>query len=346
MHLQLSNFNILYIPLISFLLLTAACGETNNSDDNSGDGSTQIAELNALNEQIEKNPNDPERYAMRAQIYLAYDNTSDAIEDLHKAISLDSLNKDYYYVLSDVYMDVASSRQSLATMVKLASLYPEDEEVLINLAELYLIFQMYDDSRRTVDRVLNINEYNSDAFFILGFGFLETGDSIRAKNAYLRAAELNPETLRNWMALGNLGISTSDKETETYFLNALRLDSINMDAMNSLAVYYQTTDRMEEAKGLYKKLIIRDKSYVNAIFNIGLVYYEQDSLQLAIDHFTMALNINSALPRAYYYRGLAYEELGNYKLALNEYQQSSIFDPNSEELKSSIKRVKNLQEKQ
>ena len=346
MHLQMSNFNILYIPFISFLLLLTACGDSNNSDESSEEGTTQIAELNLLNEQIAKNPNDPERYAMRAQLYLAYENTTDAIKDIQKAIELDSLNKDYYYLLSDTYMDIASSRQSLATMVKLASLYPEDEEVLINLAELYLIFQMYDDSRRTVDRVLIINRYNSDAFFILGYGFLESGDTLRAKNAYLRAAELNPETLRNWMALGNLGISTSDKETETYFLNALRIDSTNMDAMNSLAVYYQTNDRMEEAKNLYKKLIIRDKTYINAAFNLGLVYFEQDSLQLAIDHFTIALGINSALPRAYYYRGKAYEDLKNYKLALNDYQQSSIFDPNSEELKTAIRRVKSLQEKQ
>ncbi len=345
MHLQKGNFNHLFITIVCFILLFAACSDANNSEETSDEGTTQIEELNMLNEQIAKNPNDPERYAMRAQIYLAYENTSDAIEDLHMAISLDSLNKDYYYLLSDLYLDVASSRQSLATLVKLASLYPEDEEVLIKLAELYLIFQMYDDSRRTVDRVLVINKYNSEAFFILGYGFLESGDTIRARNAYLRAAELNPETLRNWMALGNLGISTGDKETETYFLNALRIDSINMDAMNSLAVYYQTNDRMEEAKDLYKRLIIRDKTYVNAAFNLGLVYFEQDSLTQAIDHFTIALGINSALPRAYYYRGMAYEDIKNYKLALNDYEQSSIFDPNNEELKTAIRRVKNLQEK-
>lgn len=334
---KVSNFLLLFIALSVF-----SCGDSGSPQESVDEGVTQIAELNMLNEQIGKNPHEPERYVMRAQVYLAYGNTSNAIEDILKAIQLDSLNKDYYYLLSDTYLEASNSRQSLAAMVKLASLYPEDEDVLVNLAELYLIFQMYEDSRRTVDRVLEINQYNSDAFFILGYGFLEIGDTLRAKNAYLRAAELNPDVLRNWMALGNLGITMSDKNTETYFLNALRLDSTNMDAMNSLAVHYQTTGNFEEAKKLYKKLIRRDKAYVNAVFNMGLVYYEQDSLQLAIDHFNIALSLNSALPRAYFYRGASYEKAGDYKPALNDYEQSFIFDPNNEELKTSIRRVKNL----
>lgn len=333
-------------PLFVVMTVLMGCGGDGKTAESTNEDPTQIAELNVLNEQIAKNPSDPERYIMRAQVYLAYGNTTYAIEDIQKAIKLDSLNKDYYYLLSDSYLEATNSRQSLAAMVKLASLYPEDEDILINLAELYLIFQMYEDSRRTVDRVLEINQYNSEAFFILGYGFLEIGDTLRAKNAYLRAAELNPETLRNWMALGNLGIIMSDKKTETYFLNALRLDSTNMDAMNSLAVHYQTSGKYQEAKKLYKKLILRDKTYINAAFNLGLVYYEQDSFQLAIDHFTIALGLNSALPRAYFYRGSSYEKSGNHKSALNDYEQSYIFDPNNDELKASIRRVKNTLEKQ
>ncbi len=301
-----------------------------------------MPELAELNKVLEKNPQDPKLYALRAEIYSQYDNHSSAIEDLKKAIALDSLNPSYYYRLSDSYMASYNSRQSLATLVKLASLYPDDEEILLSLADLYLIFEMYDDSRNTVDRVLEINRNNAQAFFVLGIGFLETGDSLRAKNAYLRAAELEPESIDTWMALGNLGIALEDKNSETYFKNALRLDSTNVEAMNSLAVYYQTNDKLEEAKKLYRKIILKDKRYINAPFNLGLTYFQQDSFQKAIDHFTMALGIRVALPRAYFYRGLCYEKMNKPEQALNDYQQSSIFDPNNEELKEALRRVKNL----
>jgi tetratricopeptide (TPR) repeat protein len=316
-----------------------ACQSANNPEEES---TYDMPELSELSKAIEKTPEDPKLYALRAEIFTQYENHSGAIEDLKKALSLDSLNPQYYYRLSDSYMASYNSRQSLATLVKLASLYPEDQDVLLSLADLYLVFEMYDDSRNTVDRVLELNKNNAKAFFILGIGFLETGDSLRAKNAYLRAAELNPESLNTWMALGNLGIALEDKNSETYFKNALRLDSTNLEAMNSLGVHYQTLDRLEEAKQLYRKIILKDKRYLNAPFNLGLTYFQQDSFQKAIEHFTMALGIRTALPRAYYYRGLCYENTNKPDQALNDYQQSSIFDPNNEELKEAIRRVKNL----
>lgn len=344
-----NNNAILSFWLLFVLLVFSSCNGGNKSETvettNTEEINVGVSEIADLTKAIEKDPNNASLFVHRAGIYSEYSNYTLAIEDIQSAIKLDSMNKDYYYILSDLYLNSASSRQSLYTMTKVVSMYPEDEETLIRLAELYLILKMYDDSKIYIDKALAINQYNDEAFHLLAIGFLEEGDTIRGRNAFIRASELDPENVKYWVGLGNLGIETDDKNTETYFLNALRLDSTDLEIKNSLAVYYQTTNRLEEAKGVFKSIVETDPRYVRSLFNLGLLYFAQDSLEKAIDHFNIAIEINKALPRGYYYRGMSYERLGNLKAALNDYQQSSIFDTDNEALKNDIRRVQRDLEK-
>lgn len=337
--MYINNAILSFWLLIALFLLTSCKSENNSKAAGTNEINVEISEIADLTKAIEKNPKNPTFYVQRAGVYKEYNNFRAAIEDIQKAIELDSLNKNYYYILSDLYLNAASSRQSLYTMTKVLGMYPEDEETLIRTAELYLILKMYNESKNMVDRALSINQYNDKAFNILAMGFLEEGDTLRGRNAYIRASELDPENINYWMGLGNLGIQTNDKNTETYFLNALRLDSSDIEIKNSLAVYYQTSDRLEEAKEIFKEIIIKEPGYVRSLFNLGLLYFAQDSLDKAIEHFNIAIEINKALPKGYYYRGMSYERLGNLKAALNDYQQSAIFDPNNEDLKNDIRRV-------
>ena len=64
----------------------------------------------------------------------------------------------------------------------------------------------------------------------------------------------------------------------------------------------------------------------NVVFKNGLRYLNQENYQKALDFFTKAIDIYKGDPAAFYNRGLANQELGNYKEAIEDYKKSMTMD--------------------
>jgi len=64
----------------------------------------------------------------------------------------------------------------------------------------------------------------------------------------------------------------------------------------------------------------------NVEFKNGLRNLNQENYQKALEFFTKAIDINKRDPAAFYNRGIANEELGNYKEAIDDYKMSMTMD--------------------
>ena len=65
--------------------------------------------------------------------------------------------------------------------------------------------------------------------------------------------------------------------------------------------------------------------YEPAIFNLGLLYLEQNDLEKATFHFDLCIKESPTYYKAYYYRGLIAEKKGDKAAALKDFQQSLEF---------------------
>ena len=285
-------------------------------------------QIDALTEQIFKDPKNANLYFKRAQLCYkmgAQGGYDIAIQDMKYALSLDSTNIGFHHFLSDVYMDYAQSRLAVTTMERAAALAPDSIPTLLKLTETYLITKQYGLTVATIDKVLKRDPQNADAYFLMGMCFKEKNDEAQAIVAFQKSADLDSDNKDAFIELGKLYTTKGNPLALKYLDNALLIDSLDFNAMMAKAYYYQTKNQLNEAIAEYKRILSHDPRYEVALFNLGLMYMDKDSLDKAFTHFDIVIKESPTFYKAYYYRGFIHEKRGEKELAIKNYKQALEF---------------------
>ncbi|MFK7809718.1 MAG: tetratricopeptide repeat protein [Saprospiraceae bacterium] len=309
---------------LSFLSLFMAC----NQDANNSTGTTtEISAtgnpaIDALSNQIVKTPMNPSLYASRAKAYYEAEGYDEAIADLTKAVSLDTMNIDFRHLLADVYLDYYQSRLALKTMEEAAELYPERIPTLLKLSEFQFILQQHTPSLKTVDQILKLDPQLGDAYYMMGRNFREMGDADRAIASLQKAVDFDPDIIEAWAMLGELFGSRDNAIAVRFYDNALSIDSTYVAAYFGKARYFHNRGEIKNAIKEYENVNRFQPQMVDAYYNSGLAYLELDSLDLAYKKFDLSVKMEPTFHMAYYYRGSIAEMQGNMATAKNDYQQT------------------------
>src|SRR5690606_16655423 len=117
--------------------------------------------------------------------------------------------------------------------------------------------------------------------------------------SYSKAIEINPNKIAFYnRALSHESLGEIDKATTDY-LAAIQTDPENSSELNNKLIYH----------------------------NLGILYGQQNKLNLAIDAFTEAINIDEQYADAYHNRGYAYYLKNEYERAIENYDMALIIDP-------------------
>jgi Tfp pilus assembly protein PilF len=82
------------------------------------------------------------------------------------------------------------------------------------------------------------------------------------------------------------------------------------------------------------------ESYASApYYDLGLLYLDQDSLIQAMTHFDLSIKIDPLFARAYFYRGLTKELLGEIDAARLDYEQTLQIDPENSDVVEALIRI-------
>jgi tetratricopeptide (TPR) repeat protein len=322
----------------------AACGGKGDSSGQEASqseiGTTGNPAIDGLTAAIARQPNDPALYFERGRIFYENNGFDEAIRDLEWALSLDSTNVTYLYLLADVYLDYFKSRQALKTMERAIELQPENILSLLKMCEFQHILKQYNESMKTIDRVLRIDPQNADAYFWFGMNFKEQGDTIRAINSFQKAVDFDADLIDAWISLGKLYASMGSPLAARYFENATRIAPEDVVALHARADYLSDSDDLEGAIEMYRRIAAIDPYYRDAFFNSGLIYMDLDSLEAAKQQFDIAIQVSPTFIQAYYYRGLAQEMLGQLPEARADYEQAVRMAPNYDEALDGLDRIK------
>lgn len=329
------------IILALFGLALIACNRNDPSDQNAAatvpaSGNPAIDNLTA---QILKDSANAELYAQRGALYYENDGYDFAIRDLQRALLLDSVKPEYHHLLADVYLDYFQSRLALKTMERAASLHPNRIPTLLKLCEVQYILKQYENSMRTIDRILKLDPQTADAFFMFGMNFKEMGDTVRAINSFQSAVELDPDMTDAWINLGQLHAAIKSKMAGRFFDNAVRVDPKNPVALHAKAEYLTSKNDLNGAIALYKEINTADPQYEDGYFNAGLLYMELDSFNQAYTQFDLALKVSPTYIKAYAFRALAAEKLGKFGQAKSDFEQALRMAPDYELAKEGLARV-------
>ncbi len=322
------------MKLLKYILLALAIANITacKNDPEPAQKSDAVAQtgnpaIDNITQKITQNPDDVSLYVSRAQAYRRIGGYDEAILDINHALKMDSTKYEYYLFLGDVLLDYNRSKDAIRVTNSAVYRFPDNIECLLKQAEIYHILKQYQQSSSALNALLLRDPENAKAYFLYGQNFKELTDTTRAIKSYQKAVDLDPDILDGWINLGNLWSEKGPNISEKYFKTAIAIDSNNVYALNSYALFLGNHDRFQESIDTYRKIALLDPQYSDAFFNAGIMYLTIDSVKLANRQFDLAVKTNPTFAKAYYYRGFTFGQLGNLGAAKNDYEQALKFDP-------------------
>ena len=295
--------------------------------------------VDALSKQIEKAPLQAENYFQRAGILYEKEEYARAIADMEKALAIDSLNPNYYHLLADSYMDYYRSKDALETMRKVLKIYPDRVPSLLKLAEMEFIVKRHDVSIYNCNLILKDNPQNAEAFFMLGLNFKELGETQKAINSFQTAVENDPDLLDAWVIIADMYAEQGDNKAIDYYNSAIMLAPDKPEMKHSKAFYLQNNGKVNEAKHIYRDIVVSTPSYGMAYLNLGVLYLQQDSVDLAFEQFDILTSREPTNPNAFFYRAQTHFLKGDMEAAKVDLQNTLRLNPDDSDAQSLLDEV-------
>src|SRR5258706_323505 len=330
---------IVQLSVVLLIAFTIGCSPKNSGEKLVLNDSTKNS-VEQLSELIKQNPQSADLYFDRASLYMKKGNGSSALNDMLNAVKIDSVKSEYFLLLGDIYFSKLFIAQAISSFEKSIALDPKNIAAELRLAELSLYLKKYQDCIEHADNALSIDKPNARAYFIKGFMFKETGDTARAISSFQTAIEQSPGYFDAYLQLGNLLALKKNSLALNYYDHALQLKKDNPEALYGKAMYYQENDSIDTAGKLYQKILETTPDYKDALFNLGYIHlvYKLD-YENAAKYFNAVCRLDTGDVRAFYNRGLSFEQMKKKDLAEADFRKALQLKPDYELAKEGLKRL-------
>jgi len=305
--------------------LFVACGSEENSGQTGEVNTNQSVEeqIAQATKEIEADRMNASAFHTRAQLHLYNRNIQAAMDDITIAIKIDDHVAYFHYSLSDIHFangDVVLATEALSTGLDLD---PENVHALLVLAELYYALRDMKSSITIIKRIIAVDEHNARAYLIHGMIFSELGDTTRALASLQTAVENDPNLEEAYLEMGMIHYETLNPLTVPYLDNVISLNPKNQLALYTKSMFYQKTGEVDLATDIYLQILEVNPNNSEAHYNLGHIAIEfKDDYDGAAEHFTNAIDSDSAHYKAYYMRGLCLESMGLNEGARADYVRS------------------------
>ena len=268
-------------------------------------------------------------YINRARWYLANQQVGNAIRDINSALSIDGKNVDALLVLADVYYALGDQDNILLTLNKATEIAPLDSRPIIKLAELSFLQGNSKMANAYLDKALEINKINPQAYYMRGIIHLAQNDTVQALKQFMKARNQDDSFIDPVLQIAGIYAAQRNPMARDYYAVAIQMEPDNWASYYDLAMYLQDNGNPEKALEIYDTLETKMPGNYQILFNKGyvnLVYlFEYDK---AIENFDKALEANPKSIDALLNKGVAYEQKGNYKQAKSIYLRILKDNPN------------------
>ncbi len=337
-----------FLVLSILSLLSYSCG-SNSSDESTGNPSAvsdstetpQIKEFREVNTQLKANINNPSLYLKRAKLYVKYNDLGMAIADVDRALKLDSLSPEYYLLKADLYKKQDNLKASKEALDACMIVDNNNITARIELAWLALITRDYKQAIKYADAVLKRDLHNADAYYLKGMVFEEQKDTVLAISTFSTCVEQENDYYDAYVHLGLLNFDKDLSLAKGYFKNALRIQPKSMEALYAYALACQENGDYNESIETYYA-ILDIEQYREPYFNLGFIHQEYLKVyDVAVDHYTKAIEVEPKYLEAYYNRGLCYEKMDQKAKAETDYRYTLKLNPQYTSAAIALERVLN-----
>jgi tetratricopeptide (TPR) repeat protein len=316
--------------LIPIILTLSACNSNPKENVVKPTSSTDLAgEIAEISNKLASDSLNAGLFNKRAILYIKAEKLNNALNDVNKAMALDTKMPAAYITLSDIYLLQGKPGNALDALRKSIGIDENYTESYIRLARLYLIMKDYPKTTENINKALNLEPGNAQAYFLKGFVLEENGDTTRAIESYQRAVSLNQQYYEAYIQLGSLYSIQNSSLAAGYFNSALNIKPDSKEVLYMLGMLYQENDQPDQALGIYKRMIALDSTDKIAYYNSGyvkLVYLKK--FKEASGLFSKAVQLDPQYADACFNRGYCYELMGEISKARADYEKVMKINPN------------------
>ena len=201
-----------------------------------------------------------------------------------------------------------------------------------------------DQAEASFQQALRDNPSSAEALYGIGSVYLNQNKNAAARDTFERVVKLQanyPDTLPD--AWNNLGvISTREgrvEESIPMFLEALRVNSHHLLALDNLGNAYRQQKRWDEARATLERALEVAPQDPEANYSVGMVYAQTGDNAKAYEHLHLALEAKPAYPEALNNLGILYLVTQRRDEAVASFEQSIRVAPQFDQAYLNLARV-------
>ncbi|MGA1868056.1 MAG: tetratricopeptide repeat protein [bacterium] len=212
--------------------------------------------------------------------------------------------------------------------------YPDPKDMVgtlqyLNVGTYYYTNGYYDQAIGQFKKILEINNNDVFAHFVLGFVYDKKGWLDLAEKELLDTIRIDPTYINAYNNLGTVYNKMGRRQEAIEQFNiAVSLNPEYVEAYENLGVIYYLLRDYDNALENYKKALEIDPLYRDAYNNIGSVYIARALYAEAVNYILKSIEIDPGYVDAYNNLGSAYMGLTKYKDAQETFEQVLSMDPN------------------
>lgn len=223
--------------------------------------------------------------------------------------------------------DTTAAGMRLSELDQMIAGNADNDSLLYQRALLLISMKRFDEAHRDMQKAVTIDSTKASYFLTLSDIYFAGNRIMYARNALMKASELEPQNLK-----------ARSKLAEIYFLLKKYNESLEQTAEmqkispgNALAYFirgmcYKETGDTNRALSNFQTAIENDRDYYNAYMQAGVLFQLKNN-PVCIEYFNNALRIKPESEEALYGRALFLQENGDYDRAIQDYTQILKINP-------------------
>ncbi len=309
--------------ILLLVVIAVSCGDKKTTQSNEPAAQIEYeTKYDSINDLLKQEPNNPAFYDYRSSLRVKDKEYELALGDLNRAIALDSLNDKWYIRKADLLFDLERFKESKDVLDNAIFKAPGSIPIMLSKSEMYLITGDLQNCITWANAALSFDVYNAQAYFLKGMAHKYERDTVKAVTSFQTAVEQDMNHYEAYMQLANLYALELHELAPSYYNNAIRIDSVSIEAFYGRGLYYQNTNQPDKAIADYQKILELDSNYAEAYYNMGyvklLLLEQKDTAEVL---FNKAFSVRANYFDALYMLGYAMELNGRPKDAAKTYRK-------------------------
>ena len=260
-----------------------------------------------LEQLLDSQPENPRIYLFLVKILRQYDRTEAAIKSYQKAVELIPYDLTSQVHLGRLLLQNNQNNEAISHYKQALRQHPQSHQIYFDLGKAHFKQKAWKLAISNYKKAIELNDTSAAVYIHLANAYKQQGNKRQALKTYRHAIASNPNNVRGYVALGN---------------------------------FYRQQKKWTRAIDNYQKAIALNCQNAGVYFALGECWRQKRNWTKAIDSYQKALNLDYHKSfELYKVIGDTLTELNEINSAISAYQKAMKINPDSSEVKNSLRAV-------